>query len=148
MIKKVMDTALTSFKTQTFKEIESRVKRDITSEEERYLFLKSQTKDDFFKVAKQASRPHQLADRHIANKTPMENFYNACLKQGALAIPLFNKIEGGIFNITGQYISQGLARAIGELLVPEENEDTPLGIDYRSLKLREINLDDNGLKDE
>lgn len=52
MIKKVMDTALTSFKTQTFKEIESRVKRDITSEEERYLFLKSQTKDDFFKVAK------------------------------------------------------------------------------------------------
>ena len=61
---------------------------------------------------------------------------------------MFNKIEGGIFNITGWYISQGLARAIGELLVPEENEDTPLGIDYRSLKLREINLDDNGLKDE
>ena len=80
MIKKVMDTALTSFKTQTFKDIESRVKRDITSEEERYLFLKSQTKDEFFKVAKQASRPHQLADRHIANKAPMENFYNACLK--------------------------------------------------------------------
>ena len=89
-----------------------------------------------------------MADRNIANKTPMENFYNACFKQGALAIPLFNKIEGGVFNITGQYISQGLARAIGELLVPEDCEDAPLGIDYRSLKLREINLDDNGLKDE
>ena len=53
----------------------------------------------------------------------MENFYNACIKEGALAIPLFNKIEDGIFNVTGQYISTGLAKAIGELLTPEDEEE-------------------------
>lgn len=78
----------------------------------------------------------------------MENFYNACFKQGALAIPLFNKIEDGIFNVTGQYISAGLAKAIGQLLMPEDEEDAVLSADSRSLQLKEINLDDNGLKDE
>ena len=81
------------------------------------------------------------------NKTPMENFYNACFKQGALAIPLFNKIDDGIFTITGQYISAGLANAIGQLLMPEDDEGE-LKTDARSLQLKEINLDDNGLKDE
>ena len=81
LLKKVMDTALTSFKgTKLFEDISSKAKRDITSAEEKYLFLKSQTKDEFFKVAKQASRPHQLADHNIANKNQMENFYNTCFK--------------------------------------------------------------------
>ena len=78
----------------------------------------------------------------------MENFYTACFKQGALAIPLFSKIEDGIFNVTGQYISAGLAKAIGELLMPEDEEETTGVPDRRSLQLKEINLDDNGLKDE
>ena len=32
--------------------------------------------------------------------------------------------------------------------MPEDEEDAVLSVDSRSLQLKEINLDDNGLKDE
>ena len=81
IMKKVIDTALTQFMDSPFDRGDGQaVPRAKQSEKDNHLFLQSQTKDEFFQVAKQASRPHQLRSKKITNKAPMENFYNACWK--------------------------------------------------------------------
>ena len=81
IVKRVMDTALTQFSESPFTQGEGQaVPRAKQTERDNHLFLQSQTKDEFFQVAKQASRPHQLRSKKITNKAPMENFYNACFK--------------------------------------------------------------------
>ena len=55
-------------------------------------------------------------------------------------MPLFSKIkESNILSVSGQFISEGMASALG-LLLSDEQIRTQINI-------TEVNLDDNGLKD-
>lgn len=57
-----------------------------------------------------------------------------------MPLPLFTKIKAGLLNVASQYISEGMASALSTLL--------KYGNVNSDLKVSEINLDDNGLKDE
>ena len=87
-------------------------------------------KQEFFKTAK---------DRFSENKA-MELFFKECNKSRIIPMPLFSKIkESNILSVSGQFISEGMASALG-LLLSDEQIRTQINI-------TEVNLDDNGLKD-
>lgn len=73
-----------------------------------------------------------------------------------MALPIFSKAQNQVFSVVGQYISNDMAQALGEVLnrVHSDNEElakmTITGkeddeVPY--IQIREVNFDDNGLKD-
>ena len=89
-------------------------------------------------------------------------FYQKCQKLGTLALPIFSKTQNQILSVVGHYISEGMAQAMAEVLrraVQEHTEEIQkkLGLNLKThvveeekvpyISVREINLDDNGLKD-
>jgi hypothetical protein len=68
-------------------------------------------KQEFFKTAK---------DRFSENKA-MELFFKECNKSRIIPMPLFSKIkETNILSVSGQFISEGMASALGLLLSDEQ----------------------------
>ena len=63
-----------------------------------------------------------------------------CDEAKVVPLPIFVKIQSGVLNVASQYISEGMAQALAKLL--------RFGNEKNSLKIHEINLDDNGMKDE
>jgi hypothetical protein len=55
-------------------------------------------------------------------------------------LPIFAKIQSGVLSVASQFISDGMATALATILT--------YGSTINKFKLTEINLDDNGLKDE
>ena len=101
-------------------------------------------------------------------------FFLQCQKTGTLALPILSMVENQIFNCVGQFISEGMAEAMGEVLrhrkVIEVDASLPSAVTSPGklsllsqvkqkihvveeekvtyIPIREINLDDNGLKDQ
>ena len=51
-------------------------------------------------------------------------FFQKCQKSGTLALPIFSKAHNQIFSVVGQYISEGMAQAMVEVLRRAQQEQT------------------------
>ena len=72
----------------------------------------------------------------------MVKYFQACGKSQTLAFPIFSGIQNGKLSVVGQFISDGMAKALGILLQERCDKYSDFAED-----VNEINLDDNGLKD-
>lgn len=72
--------------------------------------------------------------------TELVKFYETCESAKVVPLPIFVKIQEGLLFITNEFINDGMANALAKLLT--------FGLQQDNLKIVEVNLDTNGLKDE
>lgn len=127
------------------------------------LFQPSQKKQQFFEVAKQMQNTQDESQASDVHALSYRRFFLKCQKTGTLALPILSMVENQIFNCVGHFISEGMAEAMGEVLRQrgslQPKHDLKKAVSVLSTKtaveeekvtyipIREINLDDNGLKD-
>lgn len=116
-------------------------------------------------MAKKVQNNEAINEQSFQNARSYVNFFNKCQKTGTLALPIFGLARNQNFSIVGQFISQGMAQAMSEVLrsVLRSKGGTPMGhasntahlsqkpVDMERVPyfpVEEINLDDNGLKDQ
>ena len=92
------------------------------------------TKQKFYTQAKKAhgNNPNKRVD--------LVKFYETCDQFKVVPLPIFTKIQSGQLSIASQYINDGMASALAALL--------SIGRDKSDIRLTEITLDDNGIKDD
>jgi Ran GTPase-activating protein (RanGAP) involved in mRNA processing and transport len=74
----------------------------------------------------------------------MVEFYKECDLKQTVAFPIFTGIQNGKLSVIGQFISEGMASALG-ILLKERNARKLMGAIEA---IQEVTLDDNGLKDK
>ena len=128
------------------------------------LFQPSQKKQQFFEVAKQMQNTQEETSANDVHAVSYRRFFLKCQKTGTLALPILSMVENQIFNCVGHYIGEGMAEAMGEVLRQRGTIQQPVKDLKKQLSMivgknpieeekvtyipiREINLDDNGLKD-